>query len=180
MAVWVIMTKFVKRWEHLNGAGLDFIMGGVMQVGEAYAVGGKCSLTCTAFNMAIVIARSAFKLIKCLEGDLWAIYKGIIVLLQRGWNKIIIETDTMQVVKLLEKETEANSPYKGIIEDAKIIMRGCKCTVQHVFKKGNLCANALAKFGAEQPEDILVVNKPLVEIRRLLIVDIVSRSRETA
>ncbi|KAL7198980.1 hypothetical protein ACSBR2_021298 [Camellia fascicularis] len=86
----------------------------------------------------------------------------------------------MQVVTLLEEETEANSPFKGLIEDAKIIMRECECTVQHVFKEGNLCADALAKFGAEQPEDILVVNKPPAEIRSLLVVDIVSTPRERA
>ncbi|GMP89357.1 hypothetical protein CsSME_00040977 [Camellia sinensis var. sinensis] len=89
-----------------------------------------------------------------LENELWAIYKGLIVLLQRGMNKVIIETDA-----LLEEETETNLPYKGLIEDAKIIMPGCEYTVQLVLKEGNLCAGALAKLGAEQPEDILVVNE---------------------
>ncbi|KAL7167257.1 hypothetical protein ACSBR2_037842 [Camellia fascicularis] len=79
-----------------------------------------------------------------LEAELWAIYKGLTVLLQRGWKKVIIETDAMQAVKLLEEETEANSPFKGLKEDANIIMQGCECTVQHVFKEGNLCADALA------------------------------------
>lgn len=61
------------------------------------------------------------------------------------------------------------------MEDAKIIMRGCECTVQHILK-GHLCTNTLAKLGAEQPEDILVVNEPPVEIKSLLS----GRSRERA
>lgn len=86
----------------------------------------------------------------------------------------------MQAVKLLEEETEATSSYKGLLEDAKIIMRGCECTVQYVFKEGNLCADTLAKLGAEQPEDILVVNEQSAEIWSLLVADIIGRARERA
>ncbi|XP_028099143.1 uncharacterized protein LOC114298722 [Camellia sinensis] len=86
----------------------------------------------------------------------------------------------MQAVKLLEEEIEANSPFKGLLEDAKIIMQGCECTVQHVFKEGNLCVDALAKFGAEQLEDMLVVNEPPAELRSLLVADMVRTPRERA
>lgn len=40
-----------------------------------------------------------------LENELWAIYKGLIVLLQMGMSKVIIETDAIQAMELLTKET---------------------------------------------------------------------------
>ncbi|CAL5385015.1 unnamed protein product [Camellia sinensis] len=57
-------------------------------------------------------------------------------------------------------------------------MRGCECAVQHVYKEKNLCVDALAKLGADQLEEILVVNEPLAEIRGLLIADMLGMSRE--
>ncbi|CAL5387082.1 unnamed protein product [Camellia sinensis] len=57
-------------------------------------------------------------------------------------------------------------------------MRGCECSVQHVYKEKNLCVDALAKLGADQLEEILVVNEPLAEIRGLLIADMLGMSRE--
>ncbi|KAL7222427.1 hypothetical protein ACSBR1_024175 [Camellia fascicularis] len=115
-----------------------------------------------------------------LEAKLWAIYKGLTVILQKGMNKVTIETDCEQVMKLLEKELDAKCPFKGLVEDARIIMRGCECTMQHVYKEGNLCADALAKFGIDQPEEILVVNEPPAVIREFLIADMVGMSRERA
>lgn len=40
-----------------------------------------------------------------LENELWAVYKGLIVLLQMGMSKVIIETDAIQAMELLTKET---------------------------------------------------------------------------
>ncbi|KAL7256446.1 hypothetical protein ACSBR1_010384 [Camellia fascicularis] len=60
---------------------------------------------------------------------------------------------------MVEKKRDT-CPFKNLVEDAKILLRGCNCTVQHVWKEGNLCADALAKLGATQPEDMLDVNEP--------------------
>ncbi|KAL7191877.1 hypothetical protein ACSBR2_023870 [Camellia fascicularis] len=47
---------------------------------------------------------------------------------------VIIETDAHQVVQLMEEDTVDEFPFKGLLEDAKIIFRGCEYTIQHVFK----------------------------------------------
>ncbi|KAF5934299.1 hypothetical protein HYC85_030470 [Camellia sinensis] len=115
-----------------------------------------------------------------LEAELWALYKGLTVILQKGMNNVIVESDAMQVVQLMNEETKDNCPFKNLVEDSKILLRGYQCTVQHVWKAGNLCADALAKFGAQQPEDMLVVNEPPAEIRSLIISDMIFLSRERA
>lgn len=66
------------------------------------------------------------------------------------------------------------------MDDARIIFNDCQCTVQHTYRDGNLCADAMAKLGADQPKDILVVNDPPVEIRELLVSNMVGLARKRA
>ncbi|CAL5413457.1 unnamed protein product [Camellia sinensis] len=115
-----------------------------------------------------------------LEAELWAVYKGLTIILQKGFHKVIIETDATEVVKLLEEGPGKHHLLRGLVADARIIFTGCQCTVQHIYREGNLCADAMAKLGAEQPEDILVVNDPPAEIRELLVSDMVGIARERA
>ncbi|CAL5357000.1 unnamed protein product [Camellia sinensis] len=115
-----------------------------------------------------------------LEAELWAVYKSLTVVLQQGLNEVIIETDAAQVVHLLQEEVGDKCPFKRLVEDTKILLNGCNCTVQHVWKEANLCADALAKLGAAQQEDMLVVKEPPVEIRSLLVDDMLGRSIKRA
>ncbi|CAL5347712.1 unnamed protein product [Camellia sinensis] len=55
------------------------------------------------------------------------------------------------MVQPMEEDPRDKFPFEGLVEDAKIILRGGKFIVQHVLKKGNLCADTLAKLRAEQP-----------------------------
>ncbi|KAL7245022.1 hypothetical protein ACSBR2_000378 [Camellia fascicularis] len=79
----------------------------------------------------------------------------------------------------MEEETVDNFSFKNLVDDAKILLRGCESTIQHIWKEGNLCADALAKLRAK-PEDILVVNEPPAEIRDLLVRDMIGLSCERA
>ncbi|CAL5344898.1 unnamed protein product [Camellia sinensis] len=115
-----------------------------------------------------------------LEAKLWAVYKGLTIILQKGFHKVIIEIDATEVVKLLEEGLGEHHLLRGLVEDAQIIFNGCQCTIKHIYREGNLCADAMAKLGAEQPENILVVNDPPAKIRELLVSDMVELARERA
>ncbi|CAL5362043.1 unnamed protein product [Camellia sinensis] len=93
-------------------------------------------------------------------------------------TKVIVETNAKQVVKLLEDGSSGDCPFRGLIEDARIILRGCECTIQHVLSEGNSFADAMAKLGAEQPVELLVVNDPPAEVRSLLVADMLGLFRE--
>lgn len=112
-----------------------------------------------------------------LEAELWAVYKGLTIILQKGMNQVMIETNAEQVVQLLQEEPGDRCPFKNLVEDAQILLRGCDCSVQHVWKEGNLCADFLAKMGANQPEEILVMNDPPAELRELLVADMIGLGR---
>ncbi|XP_028052246.1 uncharacterized protein LOC114256764 [Camellia sinensis] len=113
-----------------------------------------------------------------LETELWEVYKGLTIILQKGFNNVIVGTDAQEVVKLLEEGLGDKHPYKGLTEDAMIIFNGCQCTAQLVYREGNLCMDALAKLGAAQLEDILVVNDPPAEIRKRLVAEMLGMRRE--
>ncbi|KAL7171848.1 hypothetical protein ACSBR2_036497 [Camellia fascicularis] len=104
-----------------------------------------------------------------LETELWALYKGLTVILQKGMHGVVIETNAQQVVQLMEEDKMPRSS-SGVVN----------ATIQHVFKERYLCADILAKLGAEQPEDILVVNDPPAKIRSSLVTDMIGLSRERA
>ncbi|XP_028116744.1 uncharacterized protein LOC114314462 [Camellia sinensis] len=118
--------------------------------------------------------------VPALKLNYGGVYKGLTIILQKGFNKVIVETDAQEVVKLLEEGPGDKHPYKGLVEDARNIFNGCQCVAQHVYREGNLCADALAKLGAAQPEDILVVNNAPAEIRDLLVVNMLGMGREKA
>lgn len=66
----------------------------------------------------------------------------------------LLQEDAEQVVQLLQEEPRDRCPFKNLVEDAQILLRGCDCSVQHVWKEGNLCADFLAKMGAKKWEPI--------------------------
>ncbi|CAL5416069.1 unnamed protein product [Camellia sinensis] len=113
-----------------------------------------------------------------LEVELWAVYKGLTIILQRGFNQVILETDAEQVVQLLSEDLGERCHFWGIVKDARIIMRGCDCTIQHIRREANICADAMAKLGEYQPAELLIVQDPLAELQPLLVEDIVHLSTE--
>ncbi|XP_028059243.1 uncharacterized protein LOC114262983 [Camellia sinensis] len=115
----------------------------------------------------------------CLEPELWAVYKGRTIILQRGFNQVIIEMDAKQVTKLLSDDLGERCPFRGIVEDARIIMRGCDCSILHIRREANICADVMAKLGEYQPADLLIVNEPPEELRTLFVADIVHLSKES-
>ncbi|CAL5390468.1 unnamed protein product [Camellia sinensis] len=115
----------------------------------------------------------------CLETKLWAVYKGLTIILQRGFNEVIIETDAEQVMKLLSEDLGEKCPYRDIVEDARIIMRGCDCSTQHIRREANICVDAMAKLSEYQPASLLIVNEPLAELRPLIVANIAHLSQES-
>ncbi|KAL7169819.1 hypothetical protein ACSBR2_034787 [Camellia fascicularis] len=71
-----------------------------------------------------------------LETELWALYKGLTVLLQQGMHGVIIESNAQQVVQLMGEDTPDKFPFKGLLEDAKIIFRDVNAPSNMCSRKG--------------------------------------------
>ncbi|CAL5395922.1 unnamed protein product [Camellia sinensis] len=87
-----------------------------------------------------------------LEVELWEIYKGLTIIMQKGLSNIEIETDSQTTMELVRDGAAGNSPYKAVIEDANFLLRRCSCLIQAIPREANQCANALANLRVNQQE----------------------------
>ncbi|KAL7210803.1 hypothetical protein ACSBR2_013807 [Camellia fascicularis] len=66
-----------------------------------------------------------------------------------------------------------NCPYRAIVEDARPLLQRCNCSIQHIMREANQCADKLANMGADQVEHLLVMEEPPPEVRSLIVADVV-------
>ncbi|KAL7258907.1 hypothetical protein ACSBR1_004922 [Camellia fascicularis] len=60
-----------------------------------------------------------------LEAELWAVYRGLTIMLEKGLKDICIETDSVQIVKLIQEASSQHSQHRAMIEDTKFLMERC-------------------------------------------------------
>ena len=78
-----------------------------------------------------------------------------------GVQRLIVELDAKVVVSLITSTGGANKPYLSLLNDCKYLLsRFLQTRVVHVFRKGNRCADALARLGSSMVEDFLVFDNP--------------------
>ncbi|GMP65273.1 hypothetical protein CsSME_00026140 [Camellia sinensis var. sinensis] len=111
-----------------------------------------------------------------LEAELWAIYRGLTILFQKGTKDVVIESDSELAINQLQNGPCLNSPYKAPIEDAKFLLKRCNCSLQYTPREGNKCADWLANMGVSQDKHVLVLEEPPEEVKALLIADLTGTS----
>ncbi|CAL5338110.1 unnamed protein product [Camellia sinensis] len=109
-----------------------------------------------------------------LEVELWEIYKGLTIIMQKGLSNIEIETDSQTTMELVRDGAAGNSPYKAVIEDANFLLRRCSCLIQAIPREANQCANALANLRVNQQEYLVFLKDPSSFMFSLLIADVVN------
>ncbi|KAL7260021.1 hypothetical protein ACSBR1_005811 [Camellia fascicularis] len=108
-----------------------------------------------------------------LEADLWGIYRGLTIAFEKGYKDLTVEMDSSSAIELLKEGSVVSSSVRSLVEDSKFLMQRCGYTIQHVLREGNNSADGLAKLGANQAEPLVVLDEAPVEIRGLVIVDMV-------
>jgi ribonuclease HI len=94
-----------------------------------------------------------------------------------GFQHVILEGDSKNVVLALS-ETDANlSRYGQIIEDAKVVLRGFRSwEVRHVYRQANMAAHGLSKEAAAYEservwlEEVPICISETVNLERLAMV----------
>ncbi|GMP89161.1 hypothetical protein CsSME_00040847 [Camellia sinensis var. sinensis] len=87
-----------------------------------------------------------------LEAELWGVYRGLTIILEKGMRDIVIETDSVQMVKLLHEDSSPTFQHRALLEDSKFLLQRCKCIIQHILRDGNKAANGLANLGVTHLE----------------------------
>ncbi|CAL5386690.1 unnamed protein product [Camellia sinensis] len=59
-----------------------------------------------------------------LEAELWGVYRGLTIILEKGMRDIVIETDSIQMVKLLHEDSSPTFQHRALLEDSKSCCRG--------------------------------------------------------
>lgn len=103
-----------------------------------------------------------------LETEIWSIYRGLTIILEKGLTNIQIETDSQTAVLLFQEGANPNHPQSNILNDGHYILNQTGCTITHIYWGANECADFLARFGAKQLEDLMVINQPPLEMREFL------------
>ncbi|CAL5377729.1 unnamed protein product [Camellia sinensis] len=111
-----------------------------------------------------------------LEAELWAIYRSLTILFQKGIKEVGIESDSKLAISQIRDGPSHNSPYQALIEYAKFLLSRCNRSLHHTLREGNKCADKLANIGVTHDEHIVVLDDPPEELKALLIDDLTGAS----
>lgn len=72
-----------------------------------------------------------------------------------------MESDSLIVVNLLNGPLELSHPLAPIVADCKALLRQTESTIKHIKRESNKVADALAKIGVKNDEDLKILNDPI-------------------
>ena len=93
--------------------------------------------------------------------------------LNEGIQRLIPELDAKVVVDLIKTNAATNKPYAPLLYDCRYLLtRFTQVQVVHVYREGNCCADALAKWGSNMLEGFVVFDRPQIMIFCIYLVGI--------
>jgi len=90
-----------------------------------------------------------------ITAELLAIFHGIKLALDKGYNRIIIVSDSKEAVDYLRRGTITFGAFSTLLFDIfrlMLVMEAIK--IVHVYREANKVADALAKWGLNQDTSI--------------------------
>ena len=88
---------------------------------------------------------------------LWALKDGLLLARQLDILNVNIELDVDLIVHLLNNPSFHNLMFKPLLNDCKNLIKTFpSCTMAHVFRETNRCADKLANIGATQTVNFLL------------------------
>ncbi|KAK9112949.1 hypothetical protein Scep_020468 [Stephania cephalantha] len=106
--------------------------------------------------------------------ELWAIREGLKLAWQRGFHKILLESDSQPAVQYLMSEIGDSHPLAPLINECLDLLElDWWVRPQHVLREGNRAADHLANMGAAlDNQDILVLDVPPPSLESILTADV--------
>ncbi|CAL5389141.1 unnamed protein product [Camellia sinensis] len=106
-----------------------------------------------------------------MEAKIWAIYRGLTIIFQKGTTEMEIASDSEQAINQILQGPSQNSPYKALIEDTKFLLQRCNCSLGHTLREGNKAVDKLASIEVAQDDHIVILEDPPPEVTPLIIDD---------
>lgn len=84
-----------------------------------------------------------------VEAEILSIHRGLQICQEQGIQNIIIETDAMVAIKIIEKKSGGNWKYISQIHDIRTWLHNLNGRMVHIFREGNGVADYLANEACE-------------------------------
>lgn len=95
----------------------------------------------------------------------WALGYALVLCDERNWEGVLIETDCLTAVKLIQGEiSEEHHPDRALIEDCRNMIKDLNTMVKHVLWEANKCADKHAKIEGSQGERLVRMLVPPEDI----------------
>lgn len=110
--------------------------------------------------------------------ELLGIFHGLRLAWDHGARIVECQSDSLDAVSLVHATPSPRHIYASLIWDIKDLLgRDWRVDVYHVLREGNVCADFLAKIGAEQDSSLVFIDHPLDGLSLLLLADAMGVSR---
>ncbi|KAA3476291.1 putative LRR receptor-like serine/threonine-protein kinase [Gossypium australe] len=95
-----------------------------------------------------------------LEAELWGVLDGVLILLNKGYKKVKIQTDNLEVVRTLTMKDTIDSGNTLLRRIKRLMNSKGQWEIKYVPKEGNLTADQLAKIGLSWQTSLRVFEVP--------------------
>lgn len=87
--------------------------------------------------------------------ETFAVLRAVEFCRSRGFENILLEGDTLQVVNSIKKSGITWNIHGQLVEGIKLVLQYCPdWQSKHTKREGNVAAHMLAKIGVQQESDI--------------------------
>lgn len=109
---------------------------------------------------------------KSFMAELWGLREDLRLCEDKGIDKLMVELDSNSVVNLMTGNVEGDEDVPTLVGDCRILATWFGCIMfSHVYREGNMCADALASLAQEGDWGTMFLNEPPDELVNLLAAD---------
>ncbi|GKV12720.1 hypothetical protein SLEP1_g23837 [Rubroshorea leprosula] len=112
-----------------------------------------------------------------IVAELWAIRDGLKLAVSRGYNGLILETDSRTALTLLHAENCNFHSLAVLISDCRVLLRQLPdVQTTHIYREANSVADCLAKIGTRLNNPFAVFEQCNMNVAMLLLSDTIGNS----
>jgi ribonuclease HI len=113
-----------------------------------------------------------------VQAELRALKDGLELAIELGILNLEIEMDSLVAVELVNSITTSNVFLSAIVTDCRSLMERFElCSLKHIFREANGCADVLAKAGCVQSSDFLSFSNAPAHVLEALAFDVSNATR---
>lgn len=98
-----------------------------------------------------------------LHGEAFTACKGLLMDMHRGLHNLILESDSLQIVTVLQKNSMDVYAIGHVVEDSKALLLGItRAIASHVRRQANEAAHRLAHYALSSPCECAWFEEPSI------------------